>query len=93
MGQVWPRLSLPRGDQVGPRESGYSDQSGGGTTPGSRAGDDALCPSDGGGGAGFDSMSSAAQVTSLAALRLLAIFRTLCASACTTYSLPILIIE
>jgi hypothetical protein len=60
---------------------------------GSQAFDGALCASDGIGGAGCESMSSAAQVTSLAALRLLAIFRTLWSSACTTYSLPILTIE
>ena len=44
-------------------------------------------------GAGCDSNSSAASVTSRAALRLLATFKTLFSSACTTYSLPTLTIE
>jgi hypothetical protein len=45
------------------------------------------------GAAGCESSSSAASVTSLAARRLLEIFKTLFSSACTTYSLPILTIE
>ena len=44
-------------------------------------------------GAACESSSSTASVTSRAALRLLAIFRTLFSPACTTYSLPILTIE
>jgi hypothetical protein len=64
-------------------------------TPGLQSIDDSASPfaDNGNGAAGCESSSSAASVTSLAARRLLAIFRTLFSSACTMYSLPILTIE
>ena len=59
--------------------------------PGSRPVDGSA--SGGAGGGDCESNSSAASVTSLAALLLLEIFRTLFSFARTTYSLPILTIE
>jgi hypothetical protein len=70
---------------IGPNRQGTSERS--------RAIDGRAWASGDASGADCESSSSAAQVTSLAALRLLAIFKTLFSFACTAYSLPILTIE
>ena len=62
-------------------------------TPGSRAIDGSGRVSDDEFGTGCEFKSSAASVTSLTALRRLAIFKMLFWCARTTYSLPILTIE
>jgi hypothetical protein len=66
---------------------------GSGVTLGSQGIDGSASACGANGEAECESSNSAASLTSLAALRLLAIFRTLFSSACTMYSLPILMIE